>query len=603
MLEVKQQNGEIIFPKPDPRYLNWLETGKGSGDKPRQGGIPNRFLARVDDAFQASKVEKAVKTAWRELAEAVWRQDFGSEYAQTPTRLIWERQINGFWDIAWAIVTDRDDTGVLDRRKNWRSHYLQPEPGQKCMMLEGMQELSGAERAGEGQAFWTTLADKVGEMDLRDSERLCAIAYVKRRLLQGFNARFRAVMPSGWTTHGWDLPGNVPSVTYLAAAPFLVEALQKNPQAVAGFYGVAGHLAGHGEWNSNIKCIRDTDAEHRWTALDGHVFFEAELRNGNMYPADQTGPVLRALQALRQVTGSTPSPYYALLLMDGDSLGKQMTDADKRELISTALNDFTGAVAEIVEQQYSGFLIYAGGDDVLALLTLDDALDCANALQQRYVQAFAAQFAKVPVKQHFPATLSGAIEYAHYRLPFTKILADAHELLDEHAKDDCGRDAIAARVWKQSGLHLTYVQPWQIALCEHDGLPEMVRLLCREQGNGDTPVAGSFFYRLRELFGLLNSGPSTSSGRAEGGSGPSTSSGRAVEKEDLRKLLRYEYLHSGLHENQPDRAAAHRFIDHLLVQCQINRRDADRNIQATGRYSADAGLLARFLANRGNERY
>jgi hypothetical protein len=56
------------------------------------------FLARVDDAFQPGKVEKAVRTVWRELAEAVWQQDFGSEYAQTPTRLIWERQINGFWD-------------------------------------------------------------------------------------------------------------------------------------------------------------------------------------------------------------------------------------------------------------------------------------------------------------------------------------------------------------------------------------------------------------------------------------------------------------------------------------------------------------------------
>ncbi len=73
--------------------------------------------------------------------------------------------------------------------------------------------------------------------------------------------------------------------------------------------------------------------------------------------------------------------------------------------------------------------------------------------------------------------------------------------------------------------------------------------------------------------------------------------------EDMQKLLRYEYLHSGLHENKPDREAAHRFIDHLLVQCQLNHRDAERKIEPKGGYSADAGLLARFLANRGNERY
>ena len=63
--------------------------------------------------------------------------------------------------------------------------------------------------------------------------------------------------------------------------------------------------------------------------------------------------------------------------MDGDSLGQHMSHPAKRTLISQALNTFTGTVQDIVERDYSGFLIYAGGDDVLALLTLDDALPCA----------------------------------------------------------------------------------------------------------------------------------------------------------------------------------------------------------------------------------
>ncbi len=590
MLEVTKQHGKIIFPKPDETYLTWIEKGGVPGQEPpRQGGIPNRFMAEVDESFQPSKVEQAVQTAWSAIAEAVWNKDLGKDSLKTPTRLLWDRQIKGFWDMAWAIVREATDTGILDRRKNWRSHYLQPEPGSKCMMMEGLQELSGAERTAEGKAFWAQLRKKTGDLELRDNERLCAIAYVKRRLTQGFKPGFKVDMPSGWTAHGWTLPANVPAVTYLAAAPFLVEALQRNPEGVNRFYQVARTIASPSEAQSNIQCIRELDTEHRCTTLDGHVFFEAELRNGKVYPAEKAQPVLQALTTLIHTSKPPlplPSPYYALLLMDGDSLGQQMSFPAKRELISDALNDFTGSVQAIVEQEYSGFLVYAGGDDVLALLTLDDALPCADALQQRYKQAFETRFQQTP-GERFPATLSGAIEYAHYRLPFTKILADAHDLLDEKAKDGCGRDAVAARVWKQSGLHLTYAQPWQTALQADKGLPDLVTLLRQDQASSDTPVAGSFFYRLRELFELLNPGDGE----------------KAVEAEAFAKLLRYEYTHSGLHGVRPATESVEKLVGILLAQCRRQYHDAERHLQTDSSYSADAGLLARFLANRGNERY
>ncbi|MGI9212604.1 MAG: type III-B CRISPR-associated protein Cas10/Cmr2 [Methylococcaceae bacterium] len=597
MLEVQHQKGTIIFPVPDKNFLTWIQQGNGTDEAPRHGGIPNRFMAEVSEGFQPSKVEKAVKKAWNQIAEAVWENDFSPEYNNTPTRVIWERQINGFWDMAGALVDQADATGLLDRRKNWRSHYLQPEPGQKCMMMQGMQELSGSDRAGEAKPFWDTLRERTGETDLRDNERLCAIAYVKRRLLQGFNKKFAARMPDDrWTAHGWELPGNVPAVTFLAAAPWLVQAINTNPKAVETFYKSARTLAQQGEWNTQLKCLQECTADNqRWTAVDGPVFFEAELRNKKLYDPQKAEQVLKALSELRRSTKpplGVPSPYYALLLMDGDSLGKQMSQPTRRELISHALNDFTGSVQAIVEQQHSGFLVYAGGDDVLALLILDDALSCANALRQRYEAAFNKQFEKQP-EERFAATLSAAIEYAHYRLPFTKILADAHELLDDHAKDGCGRDAVAVRVWKQSGLHLTYAQPWAIAMQQGNSMQDMVDILRPQQENNETPLAGSFFYRLRDLFQLLNHDSTVEVGDEY--------------KVDMAKLLRYEYLHSGLHETPPSADSTRGFIELLMTQCQQRQRtiadDLKSVISKTRQFNADAGLLARFLANRGLERH
>ena len=81
----------------------------------------------------------------------------------------------------------------------------------------------------------------------------------------------------------------------------------------------------------------------------------------------------------------TPSPFYAILLMDGDSLGELLRKSGSA--VSDALDRFTRQVPDIVDR-HNGFLIYAGGDDVLALLPLEDALACAAAVRQCYLDAF-----------------------------------------------------------------------------------------------------------------------------------------------------------------------------------------------------------------------
>lgn len=589
MLETQKQRGKIIFPVPDTHYLGWIETGHGPQEKPKHGGIPNRFMAKVSDEFQPSKVEKAVKTAWRQLAERVWEKDFGKAFEDTETRKIWRQQIDSFWDISWVIVGEENDTSALDRRKNWRSHYLPPQNGLKCMAMEGMQELSGAERPGEGRDFWEKLRKRIGETDLRENERLCAIAYVKRRFVHCFNKGFVAEMPSGWKAHGWHVPPNVDSVVYLAARPWLDEAEKlatENPAAtekLRAFYNAARVLSGENE---------TTDEAYDWNTVEELTFFEADLRNGKLYSSEQAKPTLDALAELRNSAEpklGPPAPYYALLLMDGDSLGKHMSDPPKRELISKALNIFTGGVQAIVEEKRNGFLIYAGGDDVLALLTLDAALPCAQKLRESYAAAFTQAKAEKPGVEDFLATISAAIEYAHYRLPFTKVLADAHQLLDEVAKDGRGRDAVAARVWKQSGLHVTWAQPWDIAL-QKDGIDDWVKRLRGEDGQEKTQIAGGFFYRMRDLFKLLN---------------PAKEDGEALDVEGVTKLLAYEYAHSGLHGDSMKPKDAEPFIRSLLEQCQPRKREAaEKDCSKWERlgYQADAALLARFLANRGRER-
>ena len=606
MKAVEKQGGgaRIIFPEPDQSFMTALESGESG---PKQGNVPNRFKAEVSPNFTPALVEKSVQIAWQALAELVWERDLEG-VASPASREIWQRQISTFWDIQWTLVEGKEDSNSLDRLKNWRTYLPPDEAGVKCMMMDGWQELSGAARPGHSKddpdgpaSFWAGIRARGSRgmmTDLREREMLCAVAFVKRRFARHFE-RLHTKMPGGWSLRGWTLPPGVPSVHYLAAAPWLTKLLQTAAAdgedgtvvraALADFHDSAYALTGeYGEWDSNIACVRKADGIKQWKALDGAVFFDAMLENRWLW--DEKAADARDLQYqlkdLRKAARLDPvSPFYAVLLMDGDELGIQMSDADKAEAITQGLAQFTSKVEGIVDD-HNGFLVYAGGDDVLALLPLGDALPCAAALRANYADCFDLK--------RIPTSLSGAIEFAHVKMPLGKVLQDAHGLLDEVAKESRGRDALACRIWKPGGRTVEWAMPWECAL---DGQEVVVDKLAAEFRGGmagkDGDMASGFFYRIRELFDLLN---------------PTASGGSAVLHEDEGlDLLAMEYLNSGLvRDAKVNMDRARDRVRPLLEQCRPVTRDKSEtdhsNWPRSKRVESDGAMLVRFLAFMGIDR-
>jgi Predicted hydrolase of the HD superfamily (permuted catalytic motifs) len=71
-----------------------------------------------------------------------------------------------------------------------------------------------------------------------------------------------------------------------------------------------------------------------------------------------------------------PPVYYAIVVMDGDSMGEKISKAFEENKIidiTEKLSEFSKEVKGIVEK-YSGISVYSGGDDVLALFPLETAL-------------------------------------------------------------------------------------------------------------------------------------------------------------------------------------------------------------------------------------
>ncbi|MDD5392736.1 MAG: type III-B CRISPR-associated protein Cas10/Cmr2 [Thiothrix sp.] len=597
---VKHQKGEIQFPNADDNYMGWL-TGKGEkGTEPKQGSIPNRFkslVAAVDPkTFEPEQVAAAVQEAWQALATEVWAQDLGLG-SDTPANTIWEQQIANFWDMSWVITADKSDSAALDKRKNWRSYTPPKEPGVKCAMMEGWQELSGepSPNRADMNKFWNSVRanGRYGmKSDLAENEALCAIAFVKRRFSRHF-AKLQHSMKQGWQLKGWEVPSAVPSVTYMAAVHWLEATLNNaDSHILQNFHDAAAELTGmeYGEWATNIHCLeRLPNAKDfkRLRSLDGNVFFSNMLENKNIF-ADQVQAkrVQIALSAISKSAKSDPvSPFYAILLMDGDSLGSHMSDLGKQGQITNGLAKFTKGVPPIIEK-HNGFLIYAGGDDVLAILPLEDAIPCATELRSHYMGCFD--------RKQIPTTLSGAIEFVHIKTPLTKVLKDAHHLLDEVAKDGRGRDALAIRVWKPGGLQIEWAQPWEIALNPQTDKTYLEEIADSFQNIKDDKeqFSSKFFYKIRERFNLLN--PDAKTGEDS-----------ILQSEAALSLMAMEYLNSGKSDLKTMDQASDR-IRPLMIQCRPVTRDKDetdnKKWKRSKRLEADGALLVRFLSQKGVER-
>ena len=233
-----------------------------------------------------------------------------------------------------------------------------------------------------------------------------------------------------------------------------------------------------------------------------------------------------AADAIRATVTQTLSPgdqprletYYALLLMDGDRMGHWLSGAEdlaisyresfhpavragfdrqastnaalreygqqgravspNRHLaISGALNDFAlTLVRQVVEQEYLGRVIYAGGDDVLAMLPVADLLPAMQRLRHAYSGSGADQESNsrsgLRLDQGFAwlegrlmrtmgerATASAGAVIAHHQAPLGAVLRELRAA-EQRAKQAGGRDAFSLTLVKRSGGIRRFTAKW-----------------------------------------------------------------------------------------------------------------------------------------------
>lgn len=440
-----------------------------TGDAPAFASVPNHLVMETshDPQQVAEAAREGLHRAWQKVADTVW-ENFVAPYAHlgNGTHDIWQRQVKDYWEFMWVASQDGEVPGLLTRRKLLRDHQLPVEPGDMCMVMPDFQELSGYGRPGgreEQKRFWEALRERVGPFNLRPGERLCAIALIKRLYPLVAEAAL-----------GWEINmSRWPSSVDISAMPWLEQVGAVAADQAAAYAKLVAHSTPQAGDYPDTAPVRKQGPYERlmpesvqFARLHPNYLYRNFVKDPRLCPLQDDGSDVRAqllkqLGELQERQSQDGQPlgapvFYALLLADGDRLGEVLGRLD-RTRVGQALVDFTNQVREIVERQ-DGFVVYAGGDDVLAMLPVPKALTCADQLATAYQEAFQKVDSQ---KLEKPPTLSVAVLFTHMTLALTTALREAHRLLDEVAKDGNHRASLAVEVLKRGGATAQWVSHWK----------------------------------------------------------------------------------------------------------------------------------------------
>ena len=466
--------------------------------------VANKIVVRVPDGIEpadlAARARAALEKRLRQVREKAFEriQDKveGGPYFLAERA---EAQISELIELSWASAPEVSPEGYQKARKAteallaarfntrlwgrvpWGDHVPKSslDGVRESVLVEGL-----FDRVQQGLTSAETVRTQYG---VGPSERLCGVGLLKRHGRREGSRYSHRFLSTG----------------HLAAWPLLerVSAMASNVQVVQAWNDYLGTLQRLHVSLEESEAPRDRSHEVLGP-YDGSLLFEgrvAELFEGVLDRNDRRQRTSEARQALagflRIIGVSTPLPYYAVLLADGDRMGEaidRQPSFEGHKEISRKLDEFARGARDIVEKDHRGELIYSGGDDVLAFVPLHRAIACARQLAER----FAELLAPFGIEESCPS-LSVGLGISHFMDPMGQALHLARNA-EKLAKQT--RNALAVIVDKRSGPATQVSGVWGTVDRDLDVFVEM---------HVEDLVPDGAAYELRELGALLDGAAGT----------------------------------------------------------------------------------------------
>ncbi len=425
--KVIELSGLLIFPVNPQSILN----------------VPNKIVAIVEGHPKSfgKQVGETVSTRMKELGNEALDQVKTNNY----DRQLAEAQIQNLPEFYWVSVPFDEKNyqqareraeALMAARKTTRNFMQSTGSPVPKSSLDGARESVIPEEdypKRDGQDRLAKIKKLYDNYHTRQGERLSGVDILKRLGNPKDAPKFK-------------------STSDLAALPFLER---------------VDRIKGKGKSRELIGKIRSMLQNAGWAMGEAEEELVFESRLADWIPAGkQQDTVRQDLSDLLKIYTegrAVPNPYYALLAADGDNMGvviDAQEDAGKHRDLSTALSEFAALAPEIVRAQH-GFLIYSGGDDVLAYLPINNVLECARKLEEAFRAKIPDSFKASKGNQEIRPTLSIGIMIAHHLEPLSDVLEKAREA-ERAAKrvDSIQKNGLAITLCKRGGADRTVSGRW-----------------------------------------------------------------------------------------------------------------------------------------------
>lgn len=552
--------------------------------------IPNRFVAIIPLSDKneignlAESITKKVKNEWKNITHDILTS-FGLNIDETFIK----KQIDDFPETYWVAIPFRkgdkdihihDLTDFLKDTKEWQDLWefaknkgeFSPNIGLLYQALytsleksigarKNLRDFKPTEEEGkkchlcgerEGRIKKDTGNLRVGKF-ISDNEGLCVLCFTKRAFEKYLEKNFGNLFKDF----------NFPSTAEVALTDFKQKALTKAQEEFKGyietFKSVVGEKFKELIVNPLPRIIEKfKDIEN----LEGEWFFAENLTEsmfkkqlGIKANENQTKELKDRLKKLSDEVGENPNPYFAIIMLDADNMGRWLAgellpkiefayNSDvwkhlpvdfKNELvnltknkkiltpsihsaISTALRNYSVEfVGKIVEEEHYGKLIYSGGDDVLAFVNINDLFEVMRKLRASFSghikiedgrtkvdwtnnSGFVEKDGRLILTMGKNATASCGVLIAHYKTPL-KIVMDKVRELERRAKQG-EKDAFAIGFLRHSGEERIGRSRWRCG--EIDVLGRLMELAQVLKKKDNKPwISIKFIYNLNKEFERL----------------------------------------------------------------------------------------------------
>ena len=480
--------------------------------------FPNLFLAMsenlsIDELTQTMQyIEAVVQCEFEKMArhtvetfvQTVDRGTWGNTYADQ----LFKKQIKHFFEIYWVVSSGSSEayknwyaqTGTrLASVKNCRAFHQIDESGRKCSLCGEREIFHNGE--GDPMKWWHRFAQRRAKY-CRRGEALCTVCLTKRLAGLYFGEKHEAIKTLSFpSTSEVSTADSKLRIADDDDATNIYEEFIKSVKALRDANGK--------QLEVNVNPVLKVKESLENRNIDGDWLFEESFSEQNLEryygvskkaqieqkeAIDQCG---RLRQKLIKKIGFDPSRYFAVIVLDGDGMGQTISQAEDWEShteISSKLNEYTTKVRQIVDGDYLGKLIYAGGDDVLALANLGDLLKILCRLRW--------DFPNLNGQENPASTASAGVCIAHCKVPLGDVLNRARTM-EREAKAVDGKNALGIALLKHSGNISQTVFKWKYEVQNADNI-DMITVsqnLVEIIQKGE--VSKKFMYTFRDVFARL----------------------------------------------------------------------------------------------------